>query len=666
MRTFSGARKITAQSRDYSRSVWQEGGEFSEAQNISAGGNTVWVIQRDEDDAVTGQRTVALGECDPAQGYTGPLTNPPGILSGDQGCGFAYGTIMWNTVRYEQQSAVLNLDHPLTESADLHVDALFAQSDWAFRYAPSVGSFPFAPNGGLLQAINDAAGSEFEADDNDQFVVAHRFVRHGNRDWQWDSWEYDAAVSVEGRLSENLGYDARIDTYRLDGYLEGDTFVHEGRIASEIQTGNYDLANPFSNAPEHLQAIENSSLREENDTEYDSLGGRLALEGSGFAFGGRDAAWTAGIELSSTEVRDVTVYRSNDGAAYDVSEVLGSGGVSYAGERTVASGFAETSLPLAETLDIRIAGRGDDYDDVGAAKSWLLGAEYRASDVITLRGSWSAGDRAPGLLYLHSSEAQTHPYVECDPGGGNPPRTCTDLNPRQVTRVSSGNPDLDPSDTERIALGAEARRGPYFLDVELYRLARSGMPGQNSADWAMQNLHECVGDDRSNCIERTGGDITIHDGYANVVDNEISGANVRLGGGFRTDWGVVGMRGGWRRVADTEMTIAGEEDRLAIPDNVVRIGVLARRGSVSAVWTASYRSSYENRAGTGEFESWTGHDLVLDWADPLGLEGARLTTGVFNLTDAGLSVDTSNPSSVDGPTVAGWGRTIFLTLNMRF
>ena len=58
--------------------------------------------------------------------------------------------------------------------------------------------------------------------------------------------------------------------------------------------------------------------------------------------------------------------------------------------------------------------------------------------------------------------------------------------------------------------------------------------------------------------------------------------------------------------------------------------------------------------------------MALDWADPLGLEGARVSAGVFNLTDTQLSTDTANPSSTDGPTAAGWGRTYFLTLNIRF
>ncbi|MDE0214112.1 MAG: TonB-dependent receptor [Deltaproteobacteria bacterium] len=661
-----GRDEIPARSRDYSRSVWQEGGAFKDTKNVSPGGNTVWVVQRDADGRATGQRSVALGDCDPANFYTGPLINPPGIRSGDQGCGFAYSNIMWNTTSYEQKSAVLNLDHPLTETADFHLDANFTRGDTAFRYAPSVGWFGFTPNEDLLDAINEAAGSAFVADENDRFVVAHRFVRHGNRDWLTDTEAYDASMGIEGRITERLGYDVSISAYRLDAFEGGDTFVHRETIANAIREGRYDLANPFSTAEAHSDAVEQSSLRLENDYGGEYMGARLALEGSGFAIGARDVAWTAGFELDGVDAHDITVYRANDGTAHKIYEVLGSGGANYRGKRKAWATFAEMSLPLAEKLDLRVGGRMDDYDDVGGTASWRLGAEYRATDIITLRGSWNAGERAPSLFHLHAYDLQGHPYIECDPGTGPTPRTCTELNARQVTRETQGNPNLDPSNTDRFAIGAEARRGPSFLNVEWYRLSRSDQAGQHSADWAMRNLDECVGEDRTDCIHRDGGDITIHDSYANVVDDGISGVNVRLGTGFRTGWGVVGMRGAWRHVANADLEIAGEKDRLAIPKNAARLNLLARRGNVTVTWATFYRSSYKNRTASGTFDSWVGHDLALDWTDPLGLKGARITGGVFNITDAGLSVNTANPQSVDGPTEAGWGRTFFVALRMQF
>ena len=99
--------EIPSRSREYSRSVWQEGGSFAEASNISVGGNTVWVVQLGADGEFEGVRTVALGDCDPAKGYAGPLRNPPSAeVDGDLGCGFAFGDIMWNTAELEQRTAI--------------------------------------------------------------------------------------------------------------------------------------------------------------------------------------------------------------------------------------------------------------------------------------------------------------------------------------------------------------------------------------------------------------------------------------------------------------------------------------------------------------------------------------------------------------------------------
>ena len=662
--------EIPGKHREHSRSVWQKDGSFKGAQNVSVGGNTVWFLDGDE------VRSAALGECDPANGYTGPLSNPPGpgTVKTDKGCGFAYGDLWWDTSSYEQQNAILNLEHPLGDDADLHLDANVSKGSSAFRYAPSVGSFLLGldtnneDHNDLLDQIERAAEVRPSGPGGGATILAsHRFVGHGNRDWLTDSEEYELAVGVEGRLSDSLGYDARIDAYRLDGFLSGNTFVHTETITKEIQDGNYDLADPFSRETEHLAAIRKSSVREENDFGSDYLGARLALEGTGFAIGERDTAWTAGVERNRVKVHDLLVFRGNDGETHDVTEVLGSGGVSYAGKRKTVAAFAEIALPVADNLDLRAAGRRDDHDDVGKADSWRLAAEYRPSRLFTLRSSFSAGDRTPSMRHLHASSAQDHPYIQCDPGAdATPPRTCTP-NPHQVTRDLTGNPELDPSSAERLAIGAEARQGPFFLGMEWYRLSRSDLAGLNDPSWAMLNLPKCDGNNSRNCIHRDEiGRVTIRDSYANVVDTEVRGVNVRFGGGFRTSWGVAGMRGYWRRVTDAERSVAGVKDRYNLPKDMVRLGFLARRGGVSAVWIANYRSGFRNQANTGTFKSWTGHDLVVDWTEPLGLKGARMAAGVFNLTDEGLSVNTANPNSADGPVSAGWGRTFFLTLNMRF
>ena len=132
--------------------------------------------------------------------------------------------------------------------------------------------------------------------------MAHRFVRHGNRDWRTEQEQVDFFAGLEGRLADGVGYDARINIYRSDAFQGGNTFVHIERMKEEIADGSYDLANPFSNDPRHLQAIEDTSLRLERDIRAEYQGARFALEGSGIATGGGNLAWTTGLELERAEV----------------------------------------------------------------------------------------------------------------------------------------------------------------------------------------------------------------------------------------------------------------------------------------------------------------------------------------------------------------------------
>ena len=653
--------EIPSRSREFSRSVWQEGGSFSESRNVSPGGNTVYVL--DDRSAI---RTVPLGDCDPAQGYAGPLQDPPSsTVPGDLGCGFAYGGIAWNTAELEQRTAIMNLDLPLDGGRNLHVHANLGHGGWLFRYAPSVGAVLFTPTDEVLAAINDAAGDSFTADRGDLYVINHRFLGHGNRDWHTGYDEQDITAGISGRLTADLGYEAFIDAYNLDGSRVGNTFVHAGRIREEVNAGRYDVTDPAS--PGNRESIGRSSLQEEVDFGQEHLGVRLAFEGRTFAVDDRRVAWIAGLNAGRSEVHSILRFRDNRGGEHDVTQVLGSGGVSYGGKRRTVGAFGDMTVPLTGRTDFRVAARGDDYDDVGGLRSYRLSAEHRLNGGLTLRGSWGSGDRAPSMSSLHSTAAQDHPWIRCDPGPDpSPGGTCTAPNPRQVTRETRGNPELEPSETERLAFGGELRGPRFLLDVEWYRLERSGLPALRNPDWAMRNLDRCAEGRTSNCIARTAGAITIYDSLANIVDTGISGITTRWRRDFETDWGEIVLSGAWRHVTDAERTVQGNRGRYATSSNMVRSRFEARRGDVTATWTVNYREGFRNQSDTGDFDDWLGHDVAVDWNGPMGIDGARLTAGVFNLTDAGLTVDTADPNSVDGPEAAGWGRTFFLTLNRRF
>lgn len=662
--------EITAKSREHSRSEWTEGGSFSDAKNISLSGNTVYVYDKSAGET----RSVALGaedanKCSPAQGYTGPLSNPPGSKSGDKGCGFAYAEFSWDSPSKDQKNATLNLTHPLGEDTELHVDAIATLSSASFRYAPSVDVFSITPTQSLLDAIN-ASGqhydTNFSAIISDYFSIGHRFVGHGNRDWRTTTEEFDVSASIRGQLTNDIGYDARVSAYRFDNEVLGNTFVDATIIKDEIEAGRYDLSDPLSNDTDHLEAIAKSSLTEEENTGSKYLEVRFSIDGTGPSIDERKMAWTAGVELADVKAHRLLAFRDRDGETRAVSGVLGSGGTNYIGERDTMGAFAELSLPVADRVDVRAAARADEYDDIGGLRAWRLGAEYSLSDIVTLRGSWSTGDGAPSMHHLYSTGAQDHPYVRCIPNDWSTnPRDCQ-TNWRQVTRKMVGNPDLKPSNSERRSIGAGARMGPFYLIGDWYWLTTSDLPGQNFATYAVLNYPECTDTITKNCILRRGGDITIEDSYTNIIKTEVTGINTRFGARAETDWGFVAMRGFWRYVVESKSFIKGDKRRLPLPRNAVRIVSSVGRGNLTGFWALNYRDEIDNLWGSGQFSSWIGHDLTLDWRKPFGFENTRLTAGVYNVTDAKLSTNTTNPSATDGPTSAGWGRTFFVTLNMRF
>ena len=656
--------EIVGSTREHSRSEWMRGGSFAEAKNVSVGGNTVYIFDWSERKL----RSVSLGKCDPALGYTGPLSNPPGINSGDKGCGYAYGNIWWDTASYKQENAILNLNYPLGEHTELYVDANVTQGVGLFRYAPSVAVFSVLPSERLLTSINESASNAdpmFIAENEDLFAVGHRFIGHGNRDWKSSIKEYDASARVKGRLTESLGYDTRISAYRADGSVTGITFVDAEAIRQEIAAGRYDLTDPLSMDPAHREAIKRSSLSEEEDSGVKYMDSRFALEGTGPGIGGRNTAWTAGIEFANVESHRRLEFQTSDGQIRDVNSVLGSGGTSYAGERDSAGAFADILLPLSDLVELRTAARVDDYSDVGKLRAWRIGTVFRPSDVVSWRGSWSKGDNPPSIYQMYSTEFQDHPYVQCVPESGPPPRTCDSINYVQVERRTSGNPELQPSGSERSSIGFEIRRGPFYFVADWYRLTTSDLVGRNNPTWAILNHPECPPGGGNSCIERTAGEITIHDRFENVLKTEVSGLNTRFGNRVETGWGVLGVRGFWRYVINSEGQTPDGKQAYPLPRNAVRIVTSVGRGNLTAFWALNYRSEIQGRHG-GQFNSWTGHDLTLDLKKPFGFQNARLTAGVYNVTDTKLSTNTANPAFTDGPRAAGWGRTFFVTLNMRF
>ena len=256
--------------RDYSRAKWTPGGSFFDTQGVSTGGNTLYI-------AGLGAR--ALGNCNP-EVYAGVLRNPRGIAG--EGCAYAYADISWLNESYERDALLLGVDHPLGHAAHVYLDVLAARTETHDRYAPSAGTVVFeAPPGSdvrqrLIDDIDDLEEGNFPADN--VVYLDHRFVGHGNRDWI-DTRDTNLLVlGVRGEFAGDLQYDIQGHHSRSRSHQDGSTFVARSAITEAVESGDYDIVDPLSTEPRHLDAIRRTSVREvvKSDDEINMVRAKLA------------------------------------------------------------------------------------------------------------------------------------------------------------------------------------------------------------------------------------------------------------------------------------------------------------------------------------------------------------------------------------------------------
>ncbi len=94
-----------------------------------------------------------------------------------------------------------------------------------------------------------------------------------------------------------------------------------------------------------------------------------------------------------------------EGETYPLtSDVVGSSPTpDGAGGRKTNSAFVELQLPLHETLDVQLAYRFEDFDDIGSTGVGKIAFGLRPLESLLFRGSWSQAFRAPNLITINEA-----------------------------------------------------------------------------------------------------------------------------------------------------------------------------------------------------------------------------------------------------------------------
>ena len=638
--------------RDYSRARYESGGSFADAEGVSPLGNTVFLVTNDG-----GLVSGPLGDCDESV-YTGQLTDPPGGFFGTV-CGFAWADIAWHLMRRQNDSAFINFSYPVADAAEIYIEGRASREELRLLYAPDPNVFSIVPNETLRNSLIQSGNFEGLDESNfpESITVGHRFLGHGNRQWDPYLEEYDVVLGVRGDIRDNIRYDGYIHYNRYDSGEDGRTFVNEPVINAAIESGDYDIQNPLSEAEEHRAAISEGSVRSKFKYEDEHLEAGMGLDGSLFELMGNKLRWSAGLQIAKSEVSSSKEYFNlSNGEPVDADDVLGASSPSLMAERQRLSAFGDIVVPLGDAVDVSVAVRHDDYDDVGGAFSHRIATLYRVIPNIALRASWSGGARAPSFSNLHAEEFVYYPYV-CD--ADTPTPDC----PRdQVRVVASGNPELEPDEAESLGAGVSAGWGPFSADFDWFRLRLQETPTRLNTQFVVSlersgRLNEYPG----LSVTRSDGRLTeIRNPLTNSGETDIDGFTVRLGGDLKTDLANFMLNANWIRITNYEERVGVETEPGDIPRNRIHVLLRADRNDLTVQWNTHAVTSFRNETDTKTFRRWVGHDIALGWRNAFGLNWFELTGGVLNIGNEGQS-----PPDPDQDHILYMdsilGRTLFLT-----
>lgn len=361
-------------------------------------------------------------------GFVGVLDQGSALGGVGEGtvCGFAYSGVSANSASTDRDSVMANVTYNINDDLELYANATLSRNDSFGRYAPPAARW----NNMSADNPNNPTGREARG--------YFRWYQLGNRDGLVTDYQQDYTIGLKGNAGDNIEWEAAYHKASLDYRSVGRYYLSYAGLAYN-QTYGIDLGSK--------EGIDNmrATTYTENQNNFDHFFG-----GVGFSFGelaGGDIQHYFGAEHFRQE------FTSKYDAQSEAGLIGGSAGNSAAGDRDTTALFYEVNLPVLDNLNVSAAYRYDDYSDFGTKGTPSIKFDYRPTDDLVLRASYSKGFRAPSLDDLLAatsfSATRATDYVACR-NQGIPFDSCRS---RQYDNLIQSNTNLKPEESTYANIG---------------------------------------------------------------------------------------------------------------------------------------------------------------------------------------------------------------------
>ena len=268
----------------------------------------------------------------------------------------------------------------------------------------------------------------------------------------WGEWDWSSSLNYSSSESEQRGVAGIVNVAKFEAALYGELCADGSLGCSPGVDGIY--FNPFNggrdNAQEVFDLLEENVPRNGESTlyaiDFNITGDLVELEN-----GAISSAF--GAEFRKEEINDSpSPLALADPDNNNEVPVYGFGSTGAQAEREVFALYGEVMIPLADNLELHLAGRYDDYSDFGSDFNPKVGFRYAPTDSFIVRGSWNTSFRAPSLSQIGAATTLSSGALDCGPefidnfcgGFGGSDGYLSEI---------YGNPDLQAEESEAFDLG---------------------------------------------------------------------------------------------------------------------------------------------------------------------------------------------------------------------
>jgi iron complex outermembrane receptor protein len=417
-------------------------------------------------------------------------------------CRYNYAAVSATEASINTKSLFIDANYDIDGRTTFFARGLFTQGESFGRYATAPFTAPFFPfitqdnpnnptnpvtnpTNALEQPFaGQSAGADTDGDGTADTTVSgpfdlslfYRNTPGGTRDKTVEDTLVDYLAGVQGTVDWLGGMDwefgAQYSKQTSDS--DGSGYGLAQKLQSAIDDGSFDVfaANTDTgNAvdgfdPNFIAIAESGTVTTTQDNSTRIASGDFSVNFDAFRLRNGFVPVAVGVEY-----RDEDFNQNYDEQA-TAGNVQGSAGNDDAsGARVVKALFAETTIPLLQSLDVNLAVRAEDYNDFGTTINPKISAAFRPLDSLLLRGSYGTGFRAPSMTELYTSTSVSFngaiDSFRCalspdgDPATGRDPNDTTGAgllpgNPCALTQyqnLRSGNKDLDAEESTQWNVG---------------------------------------------------------------------------------------------------------------------------------------------------------------------------------------------------------------------